>query len=75
MLVFQVDNRTITVAIFLPKLAEFKRRTGKGLDDHQTVDLAALALRRALERGELGSAPWLVNTEPLSELARELAFR
>ncbi len=71
---FQVDDRMVTVAISLPGLAEFKRRTGKGLDDQQTVDLAALSLRRALERGESVSAPLMVGTQTLIELAGELAF-
>ncbi len=52
-------------------VADFRERTGKGLNDQQLVEIAAHFLKRALEAGESGSVPLLLDGESLMKLARE----
>jgi hypothetical protein len=48
---FRVDGRTVIVAISCATLTALREHEQKYLNDQQLVDIAALHLRRTLERG------------------------
>ncbi len=69
------DNpHTVTVAVSLAALAKLQQQNGRGLNDQQTVDVAAAYLKEALERGEGSTALLEVHSDSLKELAARLGF-
>src|SRR5580700_11301110 len=48
---FRVNGQRVTVSISCPALTELRQREGKYLADQQLAEIAALCLRRTLERG------------------------
>jgi len=73
--VFLVNGRKATVAISCATLAELRTGEGKTLTDQQLADIAALHLRRTLERGyEATEAELFLSGEGFLALARELGY-
>ena len=72
---FQVDGGEIAVAVSHAGLADFRERAGKSLNDQQAVEIAAHYLKRALEAGEVGSVPLLLDGETLWKVTLELGYR
>ena len=73
--VFLVDGQKVTVAISCATLAELQERQQKNLTDQQLADVAALHLRRTLERGyDATEAELFLHGEEFLALARELGY-
>ena len=73
--VFLVDGQKATVAISCATLAELQERDGKNLTDQQLADIAALHLRRTLERGYAATeAELFLSGEEFRALGRELGY-
>jgi hypothetical protein len=73
--VFLVDGQKVTVAISCATLAELQEREGKNLTDQQLADIAALHLRRTLERGyDATEAELFLSGEEFLALGRELGY-
>ena len=73
--VFLVDGRKVTVAISCATLAELQERERKNLTDQQLADIAALHLRRTLERGyDATEAELFLSGEEFRALGRELGY-
>lgn len=73
--IFRVGGREVTVAISCAALAELQEREHKYLKDQQLADVAALHLRRTLERGyDATQAELFLAGNELRELARELGY-
>jgi hypothetical protein len=73
--VFLVDGQKVTVAISCATLAELQERDRKNLTDQQLADIAALHLRRTLERGYAATdAELFLSGEEFRALARELGY-
>jgi hypothetical protein len=72
---FRVDGRRVTVAISCATLTELRERERKYLNDQQLVEIAALHLRRTLERGyDARQAELPLRGGELRRLARELGY-
>jgi len=72
---FRVNGQKVTVAISSAVLTELREREGKYLTDQQLADVAALHLRRTLERGYDPTAAELFLDGPeLRALVRELGY-
>jgi hypothetical protein len=73
--VFLVDGQKVTVAISCATLAELQERDGENLTDQQLADIAALHLRRTLERGYAATeAELFLSGEEFRALGRELGY-
>ena len=73
--VFLVDGQKVTVAISCATLAELQERDGKNLTDQQLADIAALHLRRTLQRGYAATeAELFLSGEEFRALGRELGY-
>ena len=73
--VFLVDGRKATVAISCATLAELREREGKSFTDQQLADIAALHLRRTLQRGyDAPEAELFLCGAEFRALARELGY-
>ncbi len=73
--VFLVDGRKVMVGISCATLADIREREKKFLSDQQIGEVAALYLRRTLERGyDATQAELLVGGAVLREMATELGF-
>lgn len=72
---FLVDGRKVTVAISCAALAELGERDGKSFSDQQVAEVAALHLRRTLEKGyDPTAAELYVGKGELRALGRELGY-
>ena len=72
---FLVNGQKATVAISCAALAELRERDGKNLTDQQLADIAALHLRRTLQRGyDATEAELFLSGEEFRALARELGY-
>jgi hypothetical protein len=70
--VFLVEGQHATVAISCAALMELREKDGKYLRDQQLAEIAALALRRTLERGyDATQAELFVDVNQLRTLGRE----
>jgi hypothetical protein len=73
--VFLVDGQKVTVAISCATLAELQERDGKNLTDQQLADIAALHLRRTLQRGYAATeAELFLSGEEFRAVSRELGY-
>jgi hypothetical protein len=73
--VFLVDGQKATVAISCATLAELQESDRKILTDQQLADIAALHLRRTLERGNAATeAELFLSGEEFRALGRELGY-
>jgi hypothetical protein len=73
--VFLVEGQHATVAISCAALAELREKDGKYLRDQQLAEIAALALRRTLERGyDATQAELFVDGNQVRALGRELGY-
>ena len=73
--VFLVEGRKATVAISCATLSELREREHKNLTDQQLTNIAALHLRRTLERGyDATEAELFLSGEEFRALARELGY-
>jgi hypothetical protein len=73
--VFLVDGQKVTVAISCATLAELQERDRKNLTDQQLADIAALHLRRTLQRGYAATeAELFLSGEEFRALGRELGY-
>jgi hypothetical protein len=73
--VFLVDGLKVTVAISCATLAELQERDHKTLTDQHLADIAALHLRRTLERGDaVTEAELFLSGEEFRALGRELGY-
>jgi hypothetical protein len=73
--IFRVGGQKATVAISCATLAELREREHKSLSDQQLAEIAALHLRRTLERGgDATQAELFLKGKALRELARELGY-
>ena len=73
--VYLVDGQKVTVAVSCATLAELQERDRKNLTDQQLADIAALHLRRTLERGYAATdAELFLSGEEFRALARELGY-
>jgi hypothetical protein len=72
---FWVDGKKATVAMSCATLAELREREHKNLTDQQLAEVAALHLRRTLERGyDATEAELFLHGEEFLALARELGY-
>ena len=70
---FRVDGHKVTVAISCATLTQLREREGKYLSDQQLAEIAALFLRRTLEKGyDATQAELFLDDAGLRALAREL---
>jgi hypothetical protein len=73
--VFLVDGQRVTVAISCATLADLQEHEHKTFTDQQLADVAALHLRRTLERGyDATEAELFLSGEEFQALARELRY-
>jgi len=73
--VFLVDGQHVTVAISCATLAELREREQKYLSDQQLAEIAALFLRRTLQRGyDATQAELFLGGSQLRDLAREMGY-
>jgi len=73
--VFLVDGRKATVAISCATLSELRECERKNLTDQQLANIAALHLRRTLERGyDVTEAELFLSGEEFRALARGLGY-
>ena len=73
--VFLADGQKVTVAISCATLAELQERDRKNLTDQQLADIAALHLRRTLQRGyDATEAELFLSGEEFRALGRELGY-
>ena len=68
------DLHTVSVAVSFAALAKLQQQNGRGLNDQQTVEVAAAYLKEAIERGEGSTALLEVHSDSLKELAARLGF-
>jgi len=72
---FRVNGHKVTVAISCAALTQLREREGKYLSDQQLAEIAALFLRRTLERGyDATQAESFLDDAGLRALARELGY-
>ena len=73
--IFLVDGKKATVAMSCATLAELHEREHKNLTDQQLADIAALHLRRTLQRGyDATEAELFLGGKEFCDLARELGY-
>jgi len=73
--VFLVEGQHSTVSISCAALTELRARNGKYLRDQQLAEIAALALRRTLERGyDATQAELFIDKDQLHALGQELGY-
>jgi hypothetical protein len=73
--VFLVNGQKATVAISCATLAELQERDGKSFTDQQLADVAALDLRRTLQRGyDATEAELFLSGDEFRALAHELGY-
>ena len=72
---FRVNGRRVTVAISCAALTELRERDGKYFTDQQLAEMAALHLRRTLQKGwdPVEAEPY-VDGPQLRRLASELGY-
>jgi len=71
--VFRADGKSVTVSISCPALTELREKDAKYLTDQQLADIAALHLRRTIERGyDPTDAELFIDGNLLRALAKEL---
>jgi hypothetical protein len=72
---FRVNGQRVTVSISCPALTELRQREGKYLKDQQLAEIAALHLRRTLERGyDPTQAELFIDAALLQKLGSELGY-
>jgi hypothetical protein len=72
---FRVNGQKVTVAISCAALTDLRGREHKYLTDQQLAEIAALALRRTLEKGyDATQAELFLGGTELRALARELGY-
>jgi hypothetical protein len=72
---FRVNGQRATVSISCAALSELREREHKYLTDQQLAEIAALALRRTLERGyDATQAELFLGGTELRALAGELGY-
>ena len=70
---FLVNGKGIAIALAHPGFARFRKEAGKALKDSEAVQMAALFLKRLLERGERVEDPIVpVSAEETLELAQQV---
>ena len=73
--VFLVDGQHVTVALSCPALTELREKEQKYLSDQRLAEIAALHLRRTLERGyDATQAELFINGAQLRALGKELGY-
>ena len=73
--IFRTGGRKVTVAISCATLTELREREHMYLTDQQLAEIAALHLRRTLERGyDATEAELFLKGNELRELGRELGY-
>jgi hypothetical protein len=73
--IFRAGGQKVTVAISCATLTELREREHRPLSDQQLAEIAALHLRRTLERGyDATQAGLFLEGKELRELARELGY-
>jgi hypothetical protein len=75
---FLVNGKPVAIALAHPAFAIFKQRTGKALNDSDSIQMAGLFLRKLLERGDRIGEPVLPvsvdDTLALAQQVRGIAF-
>ena len=72
---FRVNGQRVTVSISCAALTTLRRTEGKILQDQQLADIAALHLRRTLEKGyDATQAELFIDLATLRKLAGELGY-
>jgi len=72
---FRVNGQRVTVSISCAALTALRQLEGKVLKDQQLAEIAALHLRRTLERGyDATQAELHIDMAQLRSLGRELAY-
>ncbi len=73
--VFQAGGRRVTVALSCPAIVALREREGHVLSDQQLAEIAALCLRRSLEKGvDPSESELFVGDAGLRQSAKELGF-
>jgi len=73
--VFRVEGERATVSIACPVLTELREKEKMYLSDQQLAEIAALHLRRTLERGyDATQAELFINGPLLRALGKELKY-
>ena len=73
--IFLVDGRKVTIAISCAALAQLRENKQESLSDQHLADIAALALRHTLERGnDPTEGEVFLGEKELIVLARELGY-
>jgi len=72
---FRVNGQRVTVSISCAALTTQRQVEGKSLKDQQLAEIAALHLRRTLERGyDATQAELFIDMAQLRSLGRELGY-
>lgn len=67
---FLVNGTGVVLALPHAAFAEYRRKTGRALTDQDAMQMASLALKQMLERGEQANVPLLtLSSEQTLELA------
>lgn len=72
---FRANGQRVTVSISCPAITEVREREGKRLTDQQLANIAALHLRRTVERGyDPTDAELFIDPAQLHKLGAELGY-
>ncbi len=73
--VFRVDGQSVTVSISCPALTQLREKEGKYLTDQHLAEIAALHLRRTIQRGyDATQAELFIDEAQLRALGKELGY-
>ena len=70
---FLVNGKGVVLALPHVAFAEYRRKTGRALTDRDAIQIASLALKELLQRGERADTPLLtLSSEQTLELAEQI---